>query len=73
MLLQAYMSQPEEEPLALAGTLGRELLVADIPLEEVVELHEQALSRMAQQSPDLTPIGCEPSGLRSVDGIVYGL
>ena len=54
VLLQDYMSRPEEESLASAAALGRELLVADIPLEEVVELHEKALSHMAQQAPDLT-------------------
>ncbi len=36
------------------ASLGRELLITNIPLEEVVELHEKALNHMAGQSPNLT-------------------
>ncbi len=54
VLLQSYVNHPTEEALASTANLGRELLSANVPLEEVVELHEQALSHMAKQSPNLT-------------------
>ncbi|ETW98315.1 MAG: hypothetical protein ETSY1_19275 [Candidatus Entotheonella factor] len=53
-LLHTYVNDPNEEALASTAALGRELLLANIPLEDVVELHEKALSHMAQQSPALT-------------------
>ncbi len=53
-LLHSYVNSPNEEALASTATLGRELLMANVALEEVVELHEKALDHMARQAPDLT-------------------
>ncbi len=53
-LLQVYVDNPTEAVLASTATLGRELLLANVPLEDVVELHEKALNHMAEQAPDLT-------------------
>ena len=52
-LLKAYVFKPDEEQLTLAAELGRELVLADIPAEEIAEVHEQAIHRLAQESPDI--------------------
>jgi PAS domain S-box-containing protein len=53
-LLQAYVTSPEERFLAAVAELGRELVVLDAPPEDIVEIHEHALGRLAQERPDLT-------------------
>ncbi len=53
-LLQSYVNRPTEEALTSTANLGRELLMANVSLEEVVELHEKALNHMAKQLPALT-------------------
>ncbi len=53
-LLKAYVAQPEEKYLAAAADLGRELVLADCPTEEIVEIHEEALQHLAQESVDMT-------------------
>ncbi|MCP4544295.1 MAG: response regulator [Chloroflexi bacterium] len=52
-LLKAYVASPEEKFLALVAELGRELVVLDAPPEDIVELHERALGRLAQEQPNL--------------------
>ena len=41
-LLEAYVASPEKY-LAAAGELDRELVMADVPLEEIAEIHQEAL------------------------------
>ncbi len=53
-LLKAYVANPEEKFLASVAELGRELVTLDAPPEDIVELHERALGRLAQEEPDLT-------------------
>lgn len=53
-LLSAYIDRPEEELLMSAAQLGRALVLADFQPEDIVEIHEAALSRLAQQNPDMT-------------------
>lgn len=53
-LLRAYADSPEEEFLAAAAQLGRELVLADVPPEDIAEMHEHALHRLGQENPDLT-------------------
>jgi len=53
-LLRAYVDSPEEKFLAAAAQLGRELVLADVPPEDIAEIHEHALHRLGQESPDLT-------------------
>jgi len=53
-LLKAYVGHPAEEHLAAAADLGRELVLADVPPEEIAEIHEEALERLAQKRPDMT-------------------
>lgn len=42
-----------ESALAEAADLGRELVTRGIPLEEVTEIHHEALVRLAQRDPEL--------------------
>jgi two-component system cell cycle sensor histidine kinase/response regulator CckA len=51
-LLKAHIARPREEHLAGVAGLGRELIVAGVPLEEIGEIHEEALRRLAEGHPD---------------------
>ena len=53
-LLQDYYTKNEEQSLLEAYDLGRELIKEDVPLEEVAEMHESAIQRLAQEVPDKT-------------------
>ncbi len=53
-LLKSYVMEPEEEHLVAASELGRELVTADVPEEDVAEIHEKALRLLARESPDMT-------------------
>jgi len=53
-LLKAHVAGPEEEQLALAAELGRELVFKDTPPEEIAEIHEEAIHRLAQEAPEMT-------------------
>ena len=53
-LLKAYVGRPAEEYLAAAADLGRELVLADVPPEDIAEIHEEALERLAREHPDIT-------------------
>jgi len=53
-LLKAYALASEEECLAATAELGRELVLANVPPEEIAEIHEEALNRLAEESPDMT-------------------
>ena len=52
-LLRSYLETPGEELLVAAASLGKNLLSSGIPEEEVIELHEEALRRLAKELPDL--------------------
>ncbi|MBW2075816.1 MAG: PAS domain S-box protein, partial [Deltaproteobacteria bacterium] len=52
-LLKAYIAMPQEEHLAEAWDLGRELVMTDIPAEEIIEIHQEMLGKLAQESPDM--------------------
>jgi len=54
VLLKAYVAQPEEKYLAAAADLGRELLLADCPPEEIAEIHEEAQRRLTREMVDMT-------------------
>jgi two-component system response regulator HydG len=51
-LVKAYVAQPGEAPLAATAELGRELVRADVPIEEIGELQERTLERLARDLPD---------------------
>lgn len=56
-LLKAHLSNPQEEYLAMAAELGRELVIANIPPEDVGEMHEDALQRLGKEFTEATLIG----------------
>lgn len=52
-IIKSYIADSHERHLVAAAELGRMLVEANIPTEEIAELHAQALHRLAQISPDL--------------------
>jgi two-component sensor histidine kinase len=57
ILLQSHFTSPQEDHLAQAAELGRELVRADIPPEEIAELHEEAIKRLGAEFPETKLIG----------------
>jgi len=53
-LLRAHVVEPEEKNLAAMAELGRELVLAHIPEEEAIEIHEKALHCLTEESPKMT-------------------
>ena len=51
-LLQSHFVSPQEDHLAQAAELGRELVMANIPPEEIAELHEDAIRRLGIKFPE---------------------
>jgi len=45
-LLGAHIREPEEKHLAAAADLGWELIAGDVPIENVAEMHQQALDEL---------------------------
>jgi len=48
-LLKAYVTKPDERYLAEASELGRELVLAGVLEEDVLEIHEQALGCLTRE------------------------
>ena len=59
-LVKAYVARPSEAPLAATAELGRELVRADVPVEEIGELQERTLERLVQDLPGKTPDAAPP-------------
>ena len=55
-LLRSHFVSPQEDHLAQAAELGRELVMANIPPEEIAELHEDAVRRLGIDFPETTLI-----------------
>ncbi|HDQ74141.1 MAG TPA: response regulator [Chloroflexi bacterium] len=74
-ILITYIDQPEERLLMSAAQLGRELVLADFQPEDIVEVHEAALRRLAQQNPNMTlrDIGGDASTVLMELLMAYGL
>jgi light-regulated signal transduction histidine kinase (bacteriophytochrome) len=53
-LLLSYAKTCSEEALVAASELGKRAVIAGIPHEEVVELHEETLRRLAREHPELS-------------------
>jgi len=53
-VLKAFVESEEEQYLAKAGELGRELVRAGLPPEEIAEIHETAIQALAEEHPDKT-------------------
>ncbi len=53
-LLKAFVKRPEEQYLMKAAELGRQLVLADVPPEEIVEIHEHAIRSFGREFPQKT-------------------
>ena len=53
-LLRAHVAAPQEEHLVAAARLGEELMLAGLPAKDVVDMHQEALERLAQECPHMT-------------------
>ncbi len=53
-LVEAYVASQEEQYLARAADLGRQLVLANVPLEDLAEIHQEAIGRLAEEFPDKT-------------------
>lgn len=53
-LLLRYAQTSAEDALAEASELGKRAVIAGVPHEEVVELHEETLRRIANEHPELS-------------------
>ena len=56
-LLRSHFANPQEDYLAQAADLGRALVRANIPPEEIAELHEDAIQRLGTEFPEAKLIG----------------
>lgn len=52
VLLKSYFDSPDEKYLFEIGELGRELVRENIPPEDLAEIHEEAIARLAETYPD---------------------
>ena len=52
--LNAFVKSPEERYLMEAAELGSELVRVGVPPEEIAEIHEEGLRRLAGEFPDKT-------------------
>ena len=52
-VLKAHVANPDEALLLMAADLGRDFVRADVPPEEITEIHEDALYRLALEQPDM--------------------
>lgn len=53
-VLKTFAESPEEQYLAKAADLGREMVRGGVPPEEIAEIHEEAIQRLAEECPDKT-------------------
>jgi len=55
-VLKSFVDSREEYYLSQAGKLGREMVRVGVPPEEIAEIHEEAIHRLAEKFPDKTLI-----------------
>ena len=74
-LLKAHVDEPDEAHLASAGDLGRELVEADVPPEEIGEAHDIAIGRLVGASAESIPadVARRMSSLLTELLMAYGL
>ena len=51
-LLKAHLDEPQEKHLLAVAEIGRELVQAGVPVEDVAELHEKAIDRLGHELQD---------------------
>ncbi len=54
-LLRTFLAGSEETELTEAAELGRDLMLAKVPLGEIAKMHEEAILRLANEAPEITP------------------
>lgn len=52
-LLKTYVARPQKKHLAAAAKLGSALVLAEVAVEEIAELHEEALRGLASTTPNI--------------------
>jgi len=52
-LLAGRVEAPDEEQLFRAQVIGRRLVIASIPVEDALEMHETAMGKLTQRNPGL--------------------
>ena len=52
-LLKAHVAAPREEHLLTAAEMGTELALAGVSAADVVQIHQEALQRLAEESPEM--------------------
>lgn len=52
ILLKSYFDSPDEKYLFEIGELGRELVRENVPPEDLAEIHEEAIARLAETYPN---------------------
>ncbi len=55
-VLKSFVESQEEQYLMEAAEMGREMVRAGVPPEDIAEIHEEALRRLAEKSADTTPL-----------------
>jgi len=75
VLLKTYVETRTEEPLAKAAKMGRQLVASNTPPEDIAEIHEEGINRLAEEFPTRTLL--ESAGLISTPLVellmAYGL
>ena len=55
-ILKDYVAAQDEKYLVSASELGRELVLAETPPEDIAEIHEEAIARLAKETPAMALI-----------------
>ncbi|HID74879.1 MAG TPA: PAS domain-containing protein [Planctomycetaceae bacterium] len=55
-ILQRFVQRGEEKDLAAAARLGRCLVEADVPPEEIAEIHQHGIRSLAERRPDVVSL-----------------
>jgi len=53
-ILKSFVESQQEQYLAQAAELGRKLVLANVPPEDIAEIHEDAVKALAEEFPDRT-------------------
>jgi len=52
-VLKSYAASLDERHLVSSAELGCELIAADVPAEEIPEIHKRTLARLVEETPDI--------------------
>lgn len=54
-LVKNYVAKEDEELLVQVQKVGRKMVTEDVPIEEIAEVHEDALRNLAEEFPNILP------------------